>query len=82
MLQLHLFSHLSVNPRIRPLGGASLCIYKALFARQAIAHLKTNFEIQALSNKYVQAFLRFRMGSHSLPCITGRAARIPKAQRV
>ncbi len=36
----------------------------------------------ALSNKCVQAFLRFRMGSHSLPCVTGRVANIPRAQRV
>ena len=41
-------------------------------------HPKTIFRL-ALSSKSVQFFLRFRTGSLTLPCVTGRAANIPGA---
>jgi len=59
------------NSRTRPSEGAS----------QSVLHPKTIFRLDEL-NKCVQAFLRFRVGSHSLLCITGCVANARRAQRV
>jgi len=52
-------SLLVLSPRTCPSEGASMCIYKARCARPASLHPKTIFRLD-LSNKSVQAFLRFR----------------------
>jgi len=73
--------NLSVNPRTCPSEGASLFLYTPWFARPASVHPKTIFRL-ALSNRCVQALLRSRRGTHSLPCIIGHVTNIPRAQRV
>ena len=53
----------------------------------AVAEKLTNagisrFHIRRLKLDVTMAFTRFRMGNHSLPCVTGRVASIHRAQRV
>lgn len=59
------------SPRTCPSEGASLCTYKAWVARPNTAHLRTLFRL-AMSNRCVEALLRFRLGIHNLPWIVGR----------
>ena len=72
---------LPVCPTTRPSEHVKLCICSSCFARPANMHPKTIFG-GALSNTSVQAFVRFRMGDHSLPGVTNRAADIARAKRV
>ena len=83
VLQLHLFSHLPVNPKTRCSEGASRAYTRLGLPGMPVCTSKTNSKFRlASSNKHTQAFHRFRVGSHSLPCITGPIADIPTSQRV
>jgi len=55
---------------VLPTRGDSQCTYKAWFAKPASMYPKSKFS------------LRVRVGSHSLPCFTGRVSDIHGAQRV
>ena len=72
---------LSVNPRscLRD-NMPRLCTYNARFFRPAAAHRKILFR-PALSNKCMQAFLRFRLAGHNLPRNVGSRTGVPRSHR-
>ena len=69
------------SPRTCPSQDASLCTYDAWFARPDSVHPKAILRL-ALSDRCVEALLRFRMGSHNLPCAVGRMQGVARAQRI
>ena len=70
-----------MNPRTCPMDNMPrLCTYHAWFARPTTTHRKTIFRL-ALSNKCVQALLRFRLGCHNLPRDVGSRTAVPRSQR-
>ena len=72
---------LSVNPRTCPRDNMPrLCTYNAGIARPAAQHRQITFRL-ALSNKCVQAFLRFELGCHNLPRDVGSRTAVPRSQR-
>ena len=81
---------LPVNSRTCLPEGASLCtrrglpVYTLRWPKRCITlslHPKTILRL-ALSNKCMQAFLRFRIGSHSLPIIFGRIVCNARSERM
>jgi len=57
-----------LNPRMCASEGASLCTHKNDLPGQPVCSPRPRFRL-ALSKNCVQAYLRFRVGSHRLPCI-------------
>ena len=72
---------LSANPRTCPTGlMPRLCTYNAWFARPAHVHHMAVFRLR-LSNRSVQALLRFRLGCHNLPRDIGSRNAVPRSER-
>ncbi len=78
-----IWQSLSVDSRTCPSEDASLFIPKHVLTGQPVSTLRPSSGWHC-QNKCVQAFLRFKMSSHSLPCITttGRVTDIPTAYSV
>ena len=74
-----------LDPRTCPSRGASLCKYRRWFQRDMGGGAKPRAGVYRLSvsPRKLTAFLRFKVGSGRLPCVTGHHHRppVPRPQR-
>ena len=79
---LHVWEGVDICPRTCPSENATLCTYVRWFARPAGLRQPGALLMQPLSARCMRQFLRFRMGSHSLPIVLGRRNGTPRDQRL
>ncbi len=60
---------------------ATLCTYHRWFSRPDLLSRPGLLLQQPISARCMRVFLKFRMGCHSLPNVSGRWARVARAQR-
>lgn len=71
---------LHLSPRLAPSRGIHRCTYLRWFIRPS--HIrKQKLLFTPMSARKIRLFLRFRMGQHDLPIVTGRWRGIPRHQR-
>ena len=78
---LQVWADIDICPRTCPSRNATLCTYGRWFARPDCLRRPGPLFQQPLSARCLRVFLKFRMGCHSLPNVSGRWARVPRAQR-
>jgi len=76
------WANIDICPRTCPSVHATLCTYHRWFARPDGLRRPGMLLQQPLSARCLRVFLKFRMGCHSLPNVTGRWAKVPRAQRM
>ena len=79
---LQVWADIDICPRTCPSRNATLCTYRRWFARPDCLRRPGQLFQQPLSARCLRVFLKFRMGCHSLPNVSGRWARVPRAQRL
>ena len=76
---------LGVDPRTCRSEGAAICTYWRWFRRadgQPGHRLRAGVFGHASTSKRAHELLRFRLGCHTLPSVTGRRAGIPRSERI
>lgn len=71
---------LNLSPRLGPSIGVQRCTYLRWFARPSRVS-KHRLLYLSISVRKLRLFLRFRMGQHDLPIVTGRWRGIPRHER-
>jgi hypothetical protein len=71
---------LNLSPRLGPSLGVQRCTYLRWFARPSRVS-KHRLLYLSISVRKLRLFLRFRMGQHDLPIVTGRWRGIPRHER-
>ena len=79
---LQVWNDIDICPRTCPSSNATLCTYHRWFARPACVRHPCQLLQQPLSARCLRILLKFRMGCHSLPNVSGRWARVPRPQRL
>ena len=79
---MQVWDDIDICPRTRPSRNATLCTYYRWFAGPDCLRHPCQLLQQPLRARCLRLLLRFRMGCHSLPNVSGRWARVPRAQRV
>ncbi len=79
---LQVWDDIDICPRTCPSSNATLCTYHRWFARPDCLRHPCQLLQQPLSARCLRLLLKFRMGCHSLPNVSGRWARVPRPQRL